>query len=129
MADAVVINADQAAAELAGWAHGLEPAVYKDVGPLADILVQRAQGVVPVVSGDLRASIEAQQTAQGLAVVGGVDYAGWVEFGGARDRPYVAEGRYVYPALVAHPDELETVLDAQVQQSIDRYPWTKPSGG
>ena len=129
MADPVVTNADQAAADLAGWAKSLEPAVYKDVGPLADLLVQRAQSVLPVVSGALAASVAAEQKPDGLAVVGGVDYAGWVEFGGTRGRPYVAEGRYVYPALVAHPGELETTLDAAVQQTIDRYPWSKPTGG
>lgn len=128
MTDAVVTNADQAAADLAGWAKTLEPAVYKDVGPLADLIVKTGRDVVPVVSGDLRASIEARQTAQGLDVVGGVDYAGWVNFGGSRGRPYVDEGRYLYPELVAHPDELETALNAEVQTSINRYPWTKPSG-
>jgi phage gpG-like protein len=129
MSDIVSTNAAQAAADLADWAKQFEPQVYRDVGPLADRLVAQAAQVVPVVSGALAASIGARHTAQGLAVVAGVDYGGWVEFGGTRGRPYVAEGRYVYPAVVAHEQELVDALNTEVQTSIDRYPWTKPTGG
>jgi hypothetical protein len=129
MSDIATSNAEAVAAELDRWATTLRPMIYDNVGPLADILVQRARQVVPVVSGDLRASLAPQHTEGGLNVVADVDYAGWVEFGGTRGRPYVAEGRYVYPAVVARQDELGTWLDQTVQQSIDRYPWTKPTGG
>jgi phage gpG-like protein len=53
---------------------------------------------VPKRTGRLAGSISVQRDQDGARLEmggAGVPYAGWIEYGGSRGRPYVAGGRYV----------------------------------
>ena len=74
---------------------------------------------VPHLSGQLAGSVEASSDDEGAGVGygGGVAYAGWIEFGGSRGRPYVPEGRYLYPTALEAQDEFATVA----AEAADRH--------
>jgi len=57
-----------------------------------------------------------------------VPYAGWIEFGGNRPhpRPFISEGRYLFPAAERHRAPLKHDLEKQTEHVIRRYQWPKP---
>ncbi len=71
----------------------------------AEKVADEARRRVPVRSGRLRDSIRPYATQRAAGVRMGkarVPYAGPVEFGGyPKARPFVAEGRYIYPAFTS----------------------------
>lgn len=86
----------------------------------ADLLVDRVRPKVPVASGAARRSIVARSTRTSARVaVGGkkARYYPWLDFGGQgrrkgrpAPRPFIKEGRYVYPTLRLIRPEIEKQL-------------------
>jgi len=95
----------------------------------ADNLAGIVAGRVPIVSGALAGSVRSEERAAGAAVTMGgmgVPYAGWIEFGGSRGRPYYPEGRYLMPTIdEAHPDIVEAGTRA-AETAIERTTWPSP---
>jgi hypothetical protein len=90
-------------------------------------LVGRRQ---PVLTGRLAASAGAEPAEHGASVtLGGSDvpYAGWIEFGGTRGRPYVPMGRTLYPAAEESKNLFEQTGDKLARQEIGGMLWPKPS--
>lgn len=59
----------------------------------------RTRSAVPVRSGQLRESVQVVDDGRdGAGVAMTAPYAGWIEYGGTRGRPYVSQGRYLGPA-------------------------------
>lgn len=88
-----------------------------------------ARGRVPRVSGRLASSVHTGVSVDG-AFVGfgdGVPYAGWIEFGGSRSRPYVPEGRYLYPAARDTEAQAASAGKRAANDEIGAMRWPTPS--
>jgi hypothetical protein len=84
---------------------------------------------VPRVTGRLAASVTADPYADGSMVGIGDErtpYAGWIEFGGTRGRPYVPEGRYLYPIALAAGELVDRDLTTATKQEIRSFHWPNP---
>lgn len=78
-------------------------------------------GKVPRRSGRLASSVTAEDN---LLVMGaGVPYAGWIEYGGSRGRPYVAQGRYVYPSALADAHLAVLAGEQAASDAIGGFSW------
>ncbi len=84
-----------------------------------EIIVEWARPRVPKRSGRAAGSIKSKSTrtlARVSAYGNRVPYGPWLDFGGAVGRrnsvkrPYIAEGRYIYPGLTANQDQINKVL-------------------
>ncbi len=90
----------------------------------AQLLVDHTRPKIPVVTGAARRSLVARSTRTSARVaVGGkkAPYFPWLDFGGQgrvkgrpAPRPFLSEGRYVYPTL----REIRPKIEAQLQDSI-----------
>lgn len=120
--------------ELLSGVHGLADRIGHSAGPAMEQTAARVadsvRGRVPHLTGALAGSVTAGSDHEGQAFVGmgeGLPYAGWIEYGGTRGRPYVDRGRYVYPTAQAAEPQLVAAASDQTQREIARYPWTRPA--
>ena len=86
-------------------------------------VVKETAPKVPEQSGKLARSVRARSTqTEGRVVMGSparAPYAGWIEFGGRRKgrgggvaiRPFVRQGRYLYPSYLRRRAEIYRALD------------------
>lgn len=115
----------------AAQASELRTALRQVSDEVADVVMSELEDIAKAVAADARARVphrtgRAQQSyrAQGAAVVfgDGVPYVPWLEFGGqvgrkgtdgrgTVKRPYLREGRYVYPAITANLADIEARVD------------------
>jgi hypothetical protein len=123
------IGTEAAMADLRKWADQVAPAVTKASEPFADRVADQVRGRVPVVTGQLAGSIGTSNEEGGIGVGydGSVPYDGWIEFGGGRGRPYISEGRYLFPVAAASEDEFITVATEAATESAERFAWSTPS--
>lgn len=93
----------------------------------ANIVVDEARRTVPTRSGKAKASIKAKSTRTASRVTSGgrkAPYMPWLDYGGrvgrndSANRPFIADGRYVYPAFYAKRDEFERVLRAELDAVV-----------
>lgn len=101
------------------------PGAFRSV---ADQVATVVRARVPRRSGRLAGSVMADHDREGAAVGfdGRVPYAGWIEFGGTRGRPYVPTGRYLYPtASDIAPDPLRRAGERAVEGEIRRMTWPR----
>lgn len=95
----VVVDDSDFVLAMARFVPSLDRATARAALDSASSVADRARSSVPRRSGRLAASIRAEVgvgEVDALAAMGeGVPYAGWIEFGGSRGRPYVADGRYM----------------------------------
>lgn len=94
----------------------------------AELLVNRVRPEIPAVSGAARSSIKAASTRTSARVsVGGrkAPYFPWLDFGGQgrrkgrpAPRPFLTEGRYVYPTLTRIRPEIEQALQDSISAVI-----------
>jgi phage gpG-like protein len=97
---------------------------------VADQVATMVRTRVPRRSGRLAASVLADQADEG-ALVGlgdGVPYAGWIEFGGTRGRPYVPSGRYLYPTAQDAAPLLQRAGEQVARDEIRRMAWPTVTG-
>jgi len=83
------------------------------------------RGRVPRVSGRLASSVVSELAGDHavLTMGAGVPYAGWIEYGGARGRPYVAQGRYVYPTALADEHLVVLAGEQAADDAIGGFSW------
>lgn len=83
------------------------------------LIVDYAKAKVPRKTGRAAGTIKAKSTRTETRVQGGskrVPYYPWLDFGGrvgrrhSVQRPYIKQGRYIYPALGANYDEFTQLL-------------------
>jgi hypothetical protein len=123
-----VVGVDQVTADIAKWVAQLPADIAHELSAsfehqLAEVLTSKQ----PVDTGTLAGSVEllppAVDTFFGLALGREVVYAGWIEFGGTRGRPYVPEGRTVWPTVVDSEGQYNRLVEEATERSIDKYPW------
>jgi hypothetical protein len=86
----------------------------------ADVVIARVRPKVPTLSGRARRSVKAKSTrTQARVAVGGpsAPYFPWLDFGGRVGRrkrtvrPFIKEGRYLFPGLSESHREVQAVLE------------------
>lgn len=96
----------------------------------SDLVIKYAQPRIPARTGRGRQSLKARSTQRVAQVaIGGkrAPYMPWLDFGGEgkrrgrpSKRPFIKEGRYIYPGLAANRDEITQVMtDALTQLARD----------
>lgn len=129
MSEAVrIVGEDAAYASLARNVEQIATGADAIAAQTADRVLSRVAGMVPVDSGDLRASLTTLVVENGHAVAydGSAVYAGWIEFGGTRGRAYVSGGRWLFPTGEKETGAFVAALNQDAQRQIASYPWPKP---
>jgi|SRR5215471_2652478 len=88
------------------------------------------QAAVPRVKGWLAASVAVTPAEDRFdASIGDTrtPYAGWIEFGGSRGRPYIPEGRYLYPIAMADQGQVKHQMELATKQTIRGFRWPQPT--
>lgn len=104
----------------------------------AGVVVRGASSRVPARTGRARASVRARSSQREAKVLGGsakVPYYGFLDFGGsvgrkkATRRPFVSEGRYLYPAFHANRDGIYKALQQSLVKLAEQAGLEVDSGG
>lgn len=133
MADDVRVEVDgylQLAADTGRLAKKIGERATDDFVAVADRKAAAARTRVPHRSGALAASVAGGEgDERALVGMGGsaVPYAGWVEFGGTRGRPYVGSGRYLYPTALDAEPLLLIAADQAARKEIGTMVWSSPT--
>jgi len=128
-ADVQFVGGPEAAQDLRRWASELAPAVAKAGEGFAARVADQVRGRVPVLTGRLAGSVEiapVEEDALGAQIGEGVPYAGWIEFGGSRGRPFIPEGRYLYPTALDNQDEFASMAADAASETVARFSWSMP---
>jgi hypothetical protein len=123
-----VVGLDDAAHDFRKWADQLGPAVQSASRSFAGRVATRVSSSLPHLTGALAASVhlvDVPEDGIGIGEGAGLDYAGWIEFGGSRGRPHVPQGRYLYPAALATDSEWHQLGEDITNQTIGRFPWSQ----
>lgn len=102
----------------------LGPELRKGLNEVAEVVLDTARPMVPTRSGKARSSLKAGSTEKAVQIKAGgkkAPYWGWLDFGGrvgknkSVKRPFIQDGRYIYPTLTkkrqAVEDKLFEVID------------------
>lgn len=98
----------------------------KALNDAAEIVLGYARPRIPRRSGAAASSLKAKSTQTAVRVAAGgtkAPYYPWLDFGGRvgrrkqTKRPFIGDGRYIYPALSAKRDEFEEALRAALVES------------
>jgi hypothetical protein len=93
---------------------------------VAEHVVGVIQHRMPHVSGDAQKSVKPRASQKGAGIAfGGKDapYMPWLDFGGRVGRrksivrPFITEGRYVYPGIAESREEIEQGADTAVKNA------------
>lgn len=91
----------------------------------AQLVVDEAAKQVPVKSGAARKSIKVASTRTAARVQAGskkVPYFGFLEFGGSvgprksSKRPFIREGRYLWPAIIRRREDIQAELERGIRK-------------
>lgn len=121
-----LVGLDDAFRDFQRWADQLGPAVAEQARAFAGRVASRVHP--PVLTGALASSVDLETISGadgiGLSIGDGLDYAGWIEFGGSRGRAAIPEGRYLYPAAEASEAEWLELAEQVAETTIGRFPWS-----
>ena len=102
----------------------------------AEPVAVATRAALPQRSGTLAGTVRSSGTRTGATVRVGTaraDYAGWIDFGGTRHRPhdstrpYVKDGRYLFPAARGLAERSEQLYsDAMSKVFVASGVWTNP---
>ena len=97
-------------------------------GRVADGVAGVVRARVPHRTGQLAGSVEAiHGDPPGVGIGAGVPYAGWIEFGGTRGRPYIDAGRYLYPTAQAAEPLLVAAGELTAERDVKGMRWPMPT--
>lgn len=106
------------------------PEIRNALKATAEVVASDARGRVPVLTGKAKGSIKGGSSGAAAVVRGGqkkVPYYGWLDFGGPRSpkgrlnqRPFLKDGRYLYPAIAAKAPAARKKLEEDLTQIIER---------
>jgi len=104
------------------------PKAFVEAGSkAAEPVFNRIRGVLPKRSWNLANSARVGKVRTGATIRVGlarVPYVGPVEFGGyPRGRPFVASGRYIFPAAAGLAETAWRIYETEIQKAIDRNGW------
>jgi hypothetical protein len=101
----------------------------KGLNEAAEIVVRAARPLVPVRTGRAAASMKPGSSQRGAAIKAGgsqAAYWSWLEWGGRVGRgksvfrPFIPEGRTIYPSLRTRNDEILAKLDEVIGRLAER---------
>jgi phage gpG-like protein len=101
----------------------------KDFERIAGQQAGTVRGRVPRETGRLAGSVTSFREGE-RAIVGmgdGVPYAGWIEFGGTRGRPYLPQGRYLFPVVSGAEPQVVAAGTRAADREIGGFQWKTPS--
>jgi hypothetical protein len=92
----------------------------------ADATVRYARPKVPVITGTTVNSIDSETVFEGGVVTGGegLEHYAYLELGGrsgrrhAHYRPYIANGRYIYPAYEENQDLVTKAMQDELKKIV-----------
>lgn len=109
--------------KLAGRISDITPEAFETIANLA---VAQVRAKVPKRTGQFAATVRAGKTKKKVYVRTGkakVPYAGWLEFGGTRGRPYIDRGRYLYPTAFEMEPQLVAIANKVTHEEIRDTHW------
>lgn len=104
---------------------GLPKELAAGLAEASEIVLRAAQPLVPVRTGKAAASMKVRKQQRGASIaVGGnkAEYYPWLDFGGSVGRkksvkrPFIKEGRYIYPTLRVKGDEVKAKVDEVIER-------------
>ena len=124
-----IVGGEAAMADIRRWADQVAPAVARAANPFASRFADTVRARVPVLTGQLAGSIETNETDDGAEIGydGSAPYDGWIEFGGSRGRPYIDDGRYLFPSAADAQDEFLQLASDTAGDTAGRFSWSTPS--
>lgn len=102
-----------------GIERGLGKGVRVALNQCAELVVDAARPEMPSITGAARASLRAQSTQTAARIAAGgpkAPYEPWLDFGGRVGRkksvvrPFIQEGRYIYPTVARKRDEIQDTM-------------------
>jgi len=100
------------------------------LGRVADQAGGDVRAAVPRRTGRFAASVQSKlaksEKRASVRVGGRLPYAGWLEFGGTRGRPYMPRGRWLYPIALDAEPQVVHAADRAAKDEIGRMRWPKP---
>ena len=93
---------------------------------IANLAVAQVRVKMPSKTGRMRDSVRAARQKKRVLVRAGkakVPYMGWMEFGGTRGRPYIGQGRYLYPTAFDMEPQLVKIANEVAHEQIERQRW------
>ena len=122
-----LVGLDDAFRDFRKWADQLGPSIDDASRAFAGRVASRVHP--PVLTGTLASSVSivdvpGEDAGVGVSIGDGLDYAGWIEFGGSRGRPAIPDGRYLYPAAESAEREWLDLAEQTAEQTIARFPWS-----
>jgi len=127
--DVTVVGFDELVRGSSALFDAIQKRADKQLESVAEQRANMVRAAVPRVSGRLAASVTAAPSSSGaFAGMGGPDvqYAGWIEFGGTRGRPYMPEGRYLFPIAIAAGQLVEHDMTTITRNEIEGFHWPRP---
>lgn len=112
----VELDTTQLVVAMAVLRRGIEQVSDSSTRSTATDVASRTRASVPRRSGNLAASTQVESDRDGARVVMGAPYAGWIEHGGTRGRPYSAEGRYLGAASRDADRRMATDAETRLQR-------------
>ena len=109
--------------KLAGRIADVTPEQFERIAQLA---VATVRAKVPKRTGQFASTVRASKTKRAVLVRMGkakVPYAGWLEFGGTRGRPYVPGGRWLYPTAFDMEPQLVAIANRTAHDEIRSTHW------
>lgn len=100
------------------------------LGPVADLVATLVRGRVPHDRGRLASTVAVRREGTRVAVQmggGAAPYAGWIDYGGTRGRPYVDRGRYLHPAAESAESRAEQASEDAAKSEIRSMRWPRPN--
>lgn len=108
-------------------AKNVDAATQQRYRAAADTVAGRVRSAVPHRSGAMAGSVGVQPGPPvGVGYLGGVPYAGWVDFGGGHGRAYIGSGRYLYPAVQDSEPVVLAAAEQAAQAEVKGMRWPTP---
>lgn len=116
-------------ASLAAAARDTNAAMVDAIGDSMKGVVARARPLIPSLSGRARASVQVDRGPHGATITAGgprVLYFGWLDYGGrvgikkSVSRPFLPDGRYLWPAFTRQYDDLVDNVSTGVFRVIEQ---------